>query len=661
MKGKQKLNSIETETKDVTFSPPAEEPKKPKKKKAAGFGEKLSDLWRDKRKFTSRLITAAAASAAFVFTFLVFGPLEIYISNMAFFAFSGKYLFAPAAVAGIVIAAAMTGILVLLRGKIYNYAVSLVISLTLAGYIQGNFLNIDHGTLDGSEVVWQNFKVPAMLGVLFWTVMIVIPLAVQYFSRRVWKYAVRVAALILVGAQSVALVSLVAKTKFTNVSDDGFLSKDKIYEVAPEKNVVFFMLDRFDKKWADMQLKNDPKIEKQLSGFTYYENLTGSYSRTCPSVTYLLTGVKCDYEIPMSDYFRKAWAEGCFLPQIKNAGYETKIYSDIPYIMEKSEYGKNAIDNIDYPTHSANRMKILSAMYGLSAYRYLPEMMKPYYHIYTGDISYGFIYGGSKVKNNVYSIDDIAFRKGLVDNGLTVDENSKGAFMFYHLQGAHDPFRMDENGNLMTGQEYSEKGRHRQIKGNLNTIFKYIERLKDLGVYKDTTIIISADHGETGYYEKLNRERVLACFIKPAGEDGSTPMKRSRKQITQDNLRASISSYFGIELIENGRHTRTVEEIGEDENVTRYFWMNGTDGGAKRDYNLITYEITGDANDFSNWKIVSEEQIKYPYYDTAKNDSGKKKIDIKAIILVCAVIILIMAAGVVITTIIIKKKNSKRR
>jgi len=222
------------------------------------------------------------------------------------------------------------------------------------------------------------------------------------------------------------------------------------------------------------------------------------------------------------------------------------------------------------------------------------------------------------VKNNVYSIDDIAFRKGLVDNGLTVDENSKGAFMFYHLQGAHDPFRMDENGNLMTGQEYSEKGRHRQIKGNLNTIFKYIERLKDLGVYKDTTIIISADHGETGYYEKLNRERVLACFIKPAGEDGSTPMKRSRKQITQDNLRASISSYFGIELIENGRHTRTVEEIGEDENVTRYFWMNGTDGGAKRDYNLVTYEITGDANDFSNWKIVSKERIKYPYYDAGK-------------------------------------------
>ena len=49
--------------------------------------------------------------------------------------------------------------------------------------------------------------------------------------------------------------------------------------------------------------------------------------------------------------------------------------------------------------------------------------------------------------------------------------------------------------------------------------------------------------------------------------------------------------------------------------------MNGTDGGARRDYNLVTYEITGDANDFSNWKIVSKERIKYPYYDAGK--SGK--------------------------------------
>lgn len=138
------------------------------RKKEQGFRDKLAMLWKDKRKFSVRLITAICAAIAFVFTFFVFGPFELYISNMSFFAFSCKYLIPPVVIAGLILTAAVTLILVLLRGKVYNYAVSLVFSVTLAGYIQGNFLNIDHGTLDGSEVVWQNFKVPAMLNLLFW-------------------------------------------------------------------------------------------------------------------------------------------------------------------------------------------------------------------------------------------------------------------------------------------------------------------------------------------------------------------------------------------------------------------------------------------------------------------------------------------------------------
>ncbi len=590
--------------------------KKKKHRKKQDFRGKLHELWEDKRKFSVRLITAICAAAAFVFTFFVFGPFELYISNMSFFAFSCKYLVPPVVIAGSILAVAITGILILLKGKIFNYAVSVVFSVTLAGYIQGNFLNIDHGTLDGSEIVWQNFKIPAMLNLLFWAVIIVIPIALQFFSRKIWKSAVRIVSVILIGAQTTALISLLATVKFTNVSDDGFLTKDSIYEVAPEKNVIFFLLDRFDKRYADIQFQKYPELKELFDGFTYYENFTGSYSRTCPSVTYFLTGVKCDYTIPMHDYFKKAWSEGTFLSDIKNAGFETKIYSEVTYIMEKSEYGKEEVSNIGSPTHSADPMKILSAMYGLSAYRYAPEMMKPYYHIYTGDISYGFIYGGAESRNNIYSTDDILFRKEMDEKGVSVKEDSHGSFIFYHLLGAHDPFRMDENCQPMQGMEYSETGRHKQIRGNLDTIFTYIEELKKLGVYDDTTIIISADHARTGYMTELDGERVLALFVKPAGADCSKPMKRSHKQITQDNLRASIVSYFGLD---SSAYGRTIEDIGEDEEVVRYFWMNGSNElKTKRDVNLITYKITGDANNFDNWEIVSSDPIQYPYYDANK-------------------------------------------
>ena len=193
-----------------------------------------------------------------------------------------------------------------------------------------------------------------------------------------------------------------------------------------------------------------------------------------------------------------------------------------------------------------------------------------------------------------------------------MDSESKGSFLFYHMLGSHDPFVMDGDGNPASFSNYFE-GRFEQTRGNLKTVFAYIEMLKEKGVYDNTTIIITADHGLTGTYPELDAERVLSLFIKPAGADPEAPLQHSHKQVCQDNLRASISSYFGLT---DGQGHRTIESIGEDEEMVRYFWMNGSDANkSHRDVNLITYKITGDANDFDNWEMVEKLPIQYPYYD----------------------------------------------
>ena len=607
----------------------AEKPAGEKHKRAAKkplkiqWKKKASELWADKRNFSSRLKLALLTAFTFVFTFFIFGPFEIYLSNMSFFAFSGKYMVLPVFLAGAAMIAVLTGILALLRGKVYNYAVSLLFALTVAGYLQGTFFNVDHGSLDGTEIVWQEFKLQALLGLALWGVMTVLPLALQYFSKKLWRRVIAIVSVVIIGAQTVALGVLFFPTLvnggFGDASDSGYLTREDIYTVSGQKNVVVFMLDRFDKTYADHQLygdssigkKPDPAIAEGLKGFTYYENFTGSYTRTYPSVVYLLTGIKTDYTLPVQDYFQKAWSEGTFLSDIRNAGYDCRIYSELNYIGGKMENLLEEADNLATPTGSIPGGKILSAMYGLSAYRYLPEFMKPYFHIYTGDLSYGYIYG-SQNGSSPYGANDLQFRQELLAQGLRVDDDSKGTFAFYHLQGSHDPFTMDGEGNKATFSNFYE-GRFEQTRGNLKTIFAYIEMLKEKGLYDDTTIIITADHGYTGYYTELNHERVLSLFIKHAGADPEAPMQRSQKQVCQDNLRASISSYFG--LTDKLGH-RTIESIGENEEMVRYFWMCGTDAlKTRRDVNLITYEITGDANDFKNWKIVSKEPIKYPYYD----------------------------------------------
>ena len=597
--------------------------KKKVKKPEPTFKEKLSDLWNDKRSYKKRLLISALASGAFVFTFLIFGPFELYLSNMSFFAFSPKDFILPIILSGVIILTALSFLLALLRGKIFNYMGSVLFSLTLAGYVQGNFLNIDHGSLDGKSIPWQEFKAEAFWGFLFWVIMLILPLAIGYFSKKIWRKSITIVCAVLIGAQLVALGTLFIRPTrdhaFSDNSDCGYLSQDKMFTVAPSKNVIVFMLDRFDKDYMEHQLYGDPDsgsdanpaIKEGLKGFTFYTNFTGSYTRTFPSVAYLLTGVHTDYSIPYADYFKKAWSETTFLSDIKNAGYDVRVYSEINYMGGKSEYLSEEVDNVTVPDTKIPPLKILSAMYTLSAYRYLPEFFKPYFHTYTGDFSYSYLYGNEQT-GSPYGVNDLHLREKLLSEGVKLDNDSKGTFLFYHLQGSHDPFTMDKDGNKASFSDYF-LGRFEQTQGNLKIILEYIDMLKEKGVYDDTTIIITADHGLTGTYQELDKERLLSLLIKPAGADTTLDLETSNKPICQDNLRASISSYFGLECRDGHR---TIESIDENEEVVRYFWMNATDAvGLRRDVYLITYEIIGDANDFSNWSIVSKKRIDYPYYD----------------------------------------------
>ena len=53
-----------------------------------------------------------------------------------------------------------------------------------------------------------------------------------------------------------------------------------------------FVLDRYDRVYAEEVFKRWPEIKESLTDFTFYDNVIGSYSRTFPSINYLLNGVE---------------------------------------------------------------------------------------------------------------------------------------------------------------------------------------------------------------------------------------------------------------------------------------------------------------------------------------------------------------------------------
>ncbi len=600
------LNELERLHDSIAEENGAQDTSKP----SPSFTDKLNYLFADVRSFKVRLIIALLCSLAFSFTFILFGPYEIYLQGASYLTFGFADMAVPIAITAAVCFLVLSGVLMLLRGKVFNYAVSLLFAFTFAGYIQGTNLNVDHGSLDGTTIDWATFTTPMIKNTIVWALIPIIVFAIMYFSRRIWAYAVQLVSVVIVGAQIIALISVMGSADIGKPRTDCYISDEGCYEVSDDTNVVFFLLDRFDSAFADEMLESHPDWSEKLGGFTYYTNFTGSYTRTMPSIVYLLTGVKTSYDIPYQEYFEKAYSEGSFLRDVHDAGIKTKVYTDSPYVFGSAENVYGLIDNAKTAKQTVKTGRLLSSMLQLSAYRYSPEAMKPYFHMYTGDLA-----DVSTIEDdeaNPFTVNDYLFWRNYRESGLTVETESNGNFLFYHFLGAHEPFVMDENAEdvLITGQAST---RQAQIDGNMKMIFNYIEELKAKGLYDKTTIIISADHARTGTLPELDYQRVLSLFIKPAGADTATPLAYSNKEICQDNLRASMVSYFGLDT---SGYARTIESIGENEPMVRYFWMQACDETQEhRDVSMITYEINGDANYFSNWKKISQEPIVYPFYD----------------------------------------------
>ena len=124
---------------------------------------------------------------------------------------------------------------------------------------------------------------------------------------------------------------------------------------------------------------------------------------------------------------------------------------------------------------------MIKAMLTLSAYRYSPIAMKPYFWLYSGDLEN--ITTVDADVSDKYLTDDAAFWRELKTDKLSVKEDSEGSFVFYHLRGAHDPYVMDENGDTPEGGTGGPSGwnAYPQIIGNMNMILEYIQQLKDTG------------------------------------------------------------------------------------------------------------------------------------------------------------------------------------
>ena len=578
--------------------------------------------------FSKRLLPVILVALAVSLTVFVFGPFEIYGSNADQFGFSLTDFLGWSLLYALGTAVVIAAILLPLRGRVFDVAFAVFFWIALMLMVQGNYLNFGISALTGDGNSADGFATSSVvINCIIWgAVGIGCLLAVLLIKQnyREWILTVATIAMItVIGMQGItmAVTSLTSDVWTPVVSVDmpedeesqalpHLLTYKNLDKVSSQKNVIWFVVDRFDVTFYEQAREAAPELFYNLDGFTYFDDMTSMYPRTFPSVAYMITGVEHDFNDEREDYLQQAYANANFLKLLNQNNYNVNIYTDDYYCYEDArameEYVANSskISSLDV----VEKPKLSWDMTRLSLFRNLPVAAKNTVgNISTPDFQKYILYETESPKYE--SSDMKVIYEFFTQNPLTVYDG-KNNFTFLHISGCHLPNKYDENFDAV--QKQDEWNALVAMKQSFKIINLYLDQLKALGLYEDATIIITGDHGslqnsDTRLPTDESRPNPIltALFVKESGASG-TPLKTSSAPVMQADILPTILRSEGI--ADYGDFGRSVFEVSETEIRTRRYNFQSYQSGAGG-YEVVEYEIVGRARDLGNWTIVDRYMI----------------------------------------------------
>jgi hypothetical protein len=574
--------------------------------------KKLSKLWADSRSYPRRLLLSGAVMLAFSFTFLFYGPLDLVAFNGSSLPYTyhdviwllvGLFL-------GLWVLSAP--LIALLRGRIFNYTLCVLSSLVAGGYLQALLFNGNLGLLTGDSISWTLHRADALLGLGVWAIVLVFFLFISYMHRRFFEKLILFVSCLLVVMQLTPTVAILCgaydQAKPDHIS--GYhLSTEGYTDFSSDKNVFVFVLDRLDYKYIEQALALDPHFLDGLDGFTCYDNAISGYARTKPALIHMLTGSEeKTFRVSAEQYYKEAWTDGSnLLEALQQQNFTIEMYSNVRNLFSDPQFASRYVANFSNGTDGMNYDVVAKKLLELSAFRYAPTALKPFYFADTNYYHEG-VYRPDT--NPIYEFDDFTHYRQLQKATATKDTPS---FKFYHFYGTHAAISKDQPAYTMKADgTINPEGTNvqEQAIGSFVNLIRIFDRMKELGIYKNATIIITGDHGSAISDTKpLQAATRIGLFYKPAGSAG-TPLKHSSAPVSVTNIPATLVKAAGGDYTAFGA---PLDEVAENADIIRYYYITVCAPEPYRETLLYIYAVTGDASDIQNWVHVETVEIPYSY------------------------------------------------
>lgn len=483
-------------------------------------------------------------------------------------------------------------------GKIDIALSTIILYVGIALYVQGNIIKSNYGELDGKEIEWSKYTLEGIVSILVFAIAVIVAIAVMIICRGSKMSKLKRVNNIL----SVALILLMTYTLATlMVMNDGLQNKNKYisiskgrWDYSSEENYIILLLDNFDSRLFDDLLAGEEQdeVEQIFEDFIYFEDAKGFYEYTKYAVPQILTGERFLNQQEYADYLDGAYENSSFLDSLQEQKYRLKIHTtaDIP----QNEFNQK-VENWQYTkTDVDSHRKLLTYIYKLCGFRYLPQQLKKYCWFYTDDMDELKIV--SYVSDEPISPEDGYYEWAnwyLHDNMKMLNTSiNEPVFHFTHIKGCHDIRDVGPDFRLIDTNVEGVVSRYDSAYMSVKLVGEYLDELREEGIYDKSVIIIMADHGQVRYDEGISQPYAQSPLLVAKGRNEKHNFSKTDLRVSYDDLQT-----FFINLLNGDNAIKAMGEIPTDR--IRYTYLSDvfTPASKKHEHPICEYAVYGNAKD----------------------------------------------------------------
>jgi hypothetical protein len=512
--------------------------------------------------------------------------------------------------------------------------------------MQGNLFVWDYGLLGKGDINWEE---TARYGWVDGTIWVLFCILTVFCFKRLFSISTLVSTVIvtLQLAYSIFLVIQQPEILEEGKKRASFYSPpEEIFQYSSSQNIIHVILDELQSGVFQEIVEGDyDYYSRMFEGFTFFKETAGSFPTTIMSLPAFMSGKIYKNDVPIRDFIDTIFTGKTVSNTLYENGYEVDLIIPIPWY-SKGKYTNSYQIPVPYG-ESVQLHEARNALFMLELvlFRHSPHFLKKI--LTSSQFTFSFLGFQNKKTEHYEAERHFAHKAFLTDmtDHMSIGR-SRPVYKLIHVTTTHWPAVLNDDcqyaGEVLPWQWENIRV---QAKCSLDHFLKLLKKLKMIGVYDDSFIIIQADHGywhipeSSGQFSLKNvpkktdtvfknREYFaqVVCSsnpllaVKPPRSNGALVYSDAQTQLT--DIPATITSFLDLE---EGFPGKSVFEI--DESVTRerpfhYYDRLNRKGDAYFE-RMDEYIISGPVSNRNSWRFVKPLSTKEKYQVT-KIDFGTK-------------------------------------